>query len=227
MHNIIIACDFKNATELYKFLEPFGNTTLFLKIGMELYYEEGKPLIRDLKARGHKIFLDLKLHDIPNTIAKTLETLKDLDVEYITIHAGGGEVMLTAAAAAIKNTNTKLLAVTILTSISEDMLKNELMITESLENVVTRYALMAYKAGIDGCICSPHEVPAIKHLLNDANFICITPGIRLTGDAIGDQIRVMTPKQAFDHGATKIVIGRSITNSDTPYQTYKKISTEI
>ena len=227
MKETIIACDFQNKEELDAFLAPFGEERLFLKIGMELYYHEGKALIKELKAKGHKIFLDLKLHDIPNTVAKSLKSLQELSVDFITIHAGGGANMLRAAAEVVKGTETKLLAVTILTSIDEEMLRTELMITETLENVVTRYALMAYKAGINGCICSPYEVDAIQRLIADENFVCVTPGIRLSGDAAGDQSRIATPTWAFEQGASAIVVGRSITESKTPYTTYKNIKEDV
>ncbi|MGL5042885.1 MAG: orotidine-5'-phosphate decarboxylase [Culicoidibacterales bacterium] len=227
MIDILIACDVKNKAELTELLAPFGTQKLFLKIGMELYYHEGKALIHELKGKGHRIFLDLKLHDIPNTVTKALASLADLEVDYLTVHAAGGLKMLKACVAAVKGTKTKILAVTVLTSLDQNALEQELNINLSLENCAQRYATMASKAGIHGCICSAFEVLAIKKQVNNADFLCITPGIRLLGDDSSDQARVATPSFAIAQKADGLVIGRTITQSPTPYQTYKKIEEEI
>lgn len=224
---VIIACDFATKDELFHFLQPFGTKSLFLKIGMELFYREGIPLIETLKQQGHKIFLDLKLHDIPTTVAKALLNLTRLEVELITVHAAGGRQMLHAAVQAVKGTPSKLLAVTILTSIDEEVLKQELLISETLANTVNTYAMMAYDAGIDGCICSPYEVKIIKENIAQNIFYCVTPGIRLTDDAVDDQSRVATPEFAFAQGADAIVIGRSITKADDPFEVYQTIIKNI
>jgi len=224
---IMIACDFETKEELFQFLRPFGSEKLSLKIGMELFYREGRLLIEYLKALGHSIFLDLKLHDIPNTVAQAIHNLKDLEVDYITIHAAGGSAMLKAAAAALEDSKTKLLAVTILTSIDQETLNEDLRINESIADVVCQYAKMASDCGIDGCICSPYEVKKIKDYVATTSFECITPGIRLADDNIGDQSRVATPQFSFGEGANAVVIGRSITTHENPHQRYLDIKASI
>ena len=224
---IMIACDFETKEELFQFLRPFGSEKLSLKIGMELFYREGRLLIEYLKALGHSIFLDLKLHDIPNTVAQALHNLKDLEVDYITIHAAGGSAMLKAAADALKDSKTKLLAVTILTSIDEETLHNDLRINESLADAVCKYAKTAQDCGVHGVICSPYEVRLIKNYVQEPTFECITPGIRLEDDVVGDQSRVATPQFAFSEGANAIVIGRSITTNSNPYLRYLVIQDKI
>lgn len=219
---IIIACDFKSKCELESFLEPFQGQSLFLKIGMELFYKEGVSLVNEMKNRGHRIFLDLKLHDIPNTVKASLNNLKDLEVDFITIHAGGGLKMMEAAAEAVKGSCTKLLAVTVLTSLDEMMLQDELNVSKSIQEHAIGLAKLAQKAGIDGCICSPHEVSLLKQNVEEG-FMCVTPGIRLAHDTMDDQKRVMTPLQAVEMGADYLVVGRSITASSSPIDTYNKI----
>lgn len=219
---IIIACDFKSKLELESFLEPFKGQSLFLKIGMELFYKEGISLVKEMKNRGHRIFLDLKLHDIPNTVKASLNNLKDLEVDFITIHAGGGLKMMEAAADVVKGSSTKLLAVTVLTSLDEAMLQHELNVSKSIEEHVIDLAKLAQKAGIDGCICSPHEVTLVKENVGES-FMCVTPGIRLAHDTMDDQKRVMTPLQAIGVGADYLVVGRSITGSASPIDTYNKL----
>ncbi len=219
---VIIACDFKTRQELDVFLQPFGDTQLFLKVGMELFYKEGRFLVKYLKDQGHKIFLDLKLHDIPNTVKASLSNLKDLDVDFITIHASGGYNMMKAAVEALEGTNTKLLAVTVLTSLDQDMLENELGVNKEIQEHATHLARLAQQAGVYGCICSPHEVEGIKENLG-RDFGCVTPGIRLAQDLMDDQKRVMTPSQAIGKGADYLVIGRSITNASSPIETYKNL----
>lgn len=223
---IIIACDFASRAELEVFLQPFGSEPLFLKIGMELYYKEGNSLVAELKERGYKVFLDLKLHDIPNTVAQALRSLAQLDVEYITVHATGGAAMLKAASSAVAGSKTKLLAVTILTSISEASLQRDLGVAATLEETVLAYAKMAQQNGIDGVICSPHEAAAIRAQTGDA-FAIVTPGIRDVNDAVDDQARVATPEWALGQGATELVIGRSITGSEQPFATYMNMKERI
>jgi len=224
---IMIACDFETKEELFTFLRPFGNEKLYLKIGMELFYREGRTLIEYLHAMGHHIFLDLKLHDIPNTVAQALHNLKDLHVDYITVHAAGGRAMLRAAVEALADSPTKLLAVTILTSIDEQTLHNDLSIAGSMLEVVTQYAKLASEQGVDGVICSPYEVKAIKSLVADSHFECITPGIRLADDKHGDQSRVATPQFAFEQGANALVIGRSITSHEEAHVRYRTVMKSI
>jgi len=220
---IMIACDFATKEDLFTFLRAFGNEKLFLKIGMELFYREGRLLIEYLQAMGHRIFLDLKLHDIPNTVAQALHNLKDLNVDYITVHAAGGSAMLQAAVTALADSKTKLLAVTILTSIDEETLHHDLRIPGSMQDVVCEYAILASKNGVDGVICSPYEVKNIKRVVNRTEFECITPGIRLADDQLGDQSRVATPEFAFDQGASAVVIGRSITSYEEAYERYLRV----
>ncbi|TLG73807.1 orotidine-5'-phosphate decarboxylase [Culicoidibacter larvae] len=223
---IIIACDFASRAELEIFLQPFGSEPLFLKIGMELYYKEGNSLVQELKERGYKVFLDLKLHDIPNTVAQALRSLAQLDVEYITVHATGGAAMLKAASEAVQGSKTKLLAVTVLTSISEESLQRDLGVVATLDETVMAYAKMAQDNGIDGVICSPHETAAIRAQAG-TEFAIVTPGIRDVNDATDDQARVATPEWALEQGATELVIGRSITGSKQPLATYMNIKERI
>ena len=225
--DVIIACDFKNKEELMKFLEPFKGLTPFLKIGMELYYQEGASLVRELKEKGCKIFLDLKCHDIPNTVHKAMRTLGELGVDLTNVHAAGGIEMMQAARSGLDETesgkNTKLIAVTQLTSISQEKLENELLIEKPLNEVVKTYALNAKKAGLDGVVCSPLEASIIKEL----GLISVTPGIRLEGDSANDQKRVATPKFAKENGSSLIVVGRSITAAKDPVAAYKKCLEEF
>jgi len=224
---IMIACDFETKEELFTFLQPFGNEKLSLKIGMELFYREGRMLIEYLHAMGHRIFLDLKLHDIPNTVAQALANVKDLNVAYITVHAAGGSAMLRAAAGALTGSQTKLLAVTILTSIDEETLHGDLCIPGSMIDVVTAYAKMASENGVAGVICSPYEVETIKAAVGKSDFECITPGIRLGDDKLGDQSRVASPAFAFAQGASAIVIGRSITLHEEAYARYRGVAASL
>jgi len=223
---VIIALDFKNRNELENFLIPFEHEKLFLKVGMELYYRTGNDLIIDLKSRGHKIFLDLKLHDIPNTVESALRNLVKLDPDYITIHASGGFEMMARAAQAVQGTSTKLLAITILTSISEDMLRQDLRIESDIKGMACHFARLAKSAGIHGVICSPHEAGIIRKNTGE-DFIIITPGIRLKEDDVNDQKRVTTPEESIAMGANQLVIGRSITTKADPLHTYKSIMTTL
>lgn len=216
--DVIIACDFENKKELEEFLNKFDEQ-LFLKIGMELFYQEGPSIIKYVKDLGHKVFLDLKLHDIPNTVYKSMLNIKKLDVEFVTIHAAGGYEMMSKVSEALEGSNTKALAVTILTSIDDKILNDELNIKTSLDQQVKHLALLSKKAGIYGVICSPQEVEMLKK--EDIN--CITPGIRLADNKNDDQKRVMTPEMARIAGSDYIVVGRSITNSSDVVKSYHEI----
>ena len=225
--DVIIACDFKNQEDLFSFLEPFKGLNPFLKIGMEIFYKEGPQLVRKLKEMGCKIFLDLKLHDIPNTVEKAMRNLGELGVEIINCHAAGGINMMQAARRGLDATDagkkTKLIAVTQLTSISQEILENELLIKENLADVVKTYALNSKAAGLQGVVCSPLEAPIIKEL----GLISVTPGIRFADDSKNDQKRVATPEYAKELGSTYIVVGRSITGASDPVAAYKRCVKEF
>ena len=227
MRDVIIACDFKNKEELFKFLEPFKGLNPFLKIGMEIFYKEGPQLVKELISMGCKIFLDLKLHDIPNTVEKAMRNLGELGVEITNCHAAGGVTMMAAARRGLDSTelgkNTKLIAVTQLTSTSQEVLENELLIKEPMADVVKAYALNAKAAGLEGVVCSPLEAPIIKEL----GLISVTPGIRFADDSKNDQKRVATPDYAKELGSTYIVVGRSITGSTDPVAAYNRCVKEF
>lgn len=213
---VIIACDFSSRTEFESFINKFDQQ-LFLKIGMELFYKEGIEIVKYAKSKGHKVFLDLKLHDIPNTVYKAMLNLKDLDVDFVTVHASGGSEMLKSVSKALEGSNTKALAVSILTSIDEEMLRDELGVNKSLQDQVLSYAKLANSCGIYGLVCSPNEVEVIKQSVDIA---CVTPGIRLADDSVGDQKRVATPSSAYEMGSDYIVVGRSITGSNDVVTAY-------
>ena len=225
--DVIIACDFKNKEELFKFLEPFKGLNPFLKIGMEIFYKEGPELVRELKAKGCKIFLDLKLHDIPNTVEKAMRNISELGVEIVNCHAAGGVEMMRAARRGLDFTEegkkSELIAVTQLTSISQEALENELLIKENLADVVKHYALNAKAAGLQGVVCSPLEASIIKEL----GLISVTPGIRFADDSKNDQKRVATPEYAKELGSTYIVVGRSITAAADPVAAYQRCVKEF
>ena len=225
--DVIIACDFKNREELFKFLEPFKGLNPFLKIGMEIFYKEGPQLVKDLKAQGCRIFLDLKLHDIPNTVESAMRNLSELGVEITNCHAAGGIAMMKAARRGLDSTEqgkkTELIAVTQLTSISQEALEKELLIKENLADVVKTYALNAKAAGLQGVVCSPLEAPIIKEL----GLISVTPGIRFADNSVNDQKRVATPDYAKELGATYIVVGRAITGAADPVAAYKRCVEEF
>ena len=225
--DVIIACDFKNKEEFLKFIEKFEGLNPFLKIGMEIFYKEGPELVRELKAKGCKIFLDLKLHDIPNTVEKAMRNISELGVEITNCHAAGGIEMMRAARRGLDATeagkNTQLIAVTQLTSISQEVLENELLIEKPLPEVVKTYALNAKKAGLQGVVCSPLEAPIIAEL----GLISVTPGIRFADDSKNDQKRVATPAYARELGSTYIVVGRSITAASDPVAAYKRCVEEF
>ena len=224
---VIIACDFSSREELFGFLDKLGEYKPFLKVGMELYYKEGPEMVRELKRRGYKIFLDLKLHDIPNTVYKAMRNLGSLGVDMTNVHASGGVKMMSEAKRGLlEGSNGEapiLIAVTQLTSTDADMLKNELLIGETLENTVKTYALNAKKAGLDGVVCSPLEAPIIKEL----DLVSVTPGIRLAGDSKDDQKRISTPALAKELGSTYIVVGRSITGAEDVKEAYLRCKKEF
>lgn len=227
MRDVIIACDFKNQDELFEFLKPFDGLNPFLKIGMEIFYKEGPQLVKKLKDMGCRIFLDLKLHDIPNTVEKAMKNIAQLGVEITNVHAAGGIKMMEAARRGLDSVeagkNTKLIAVTQLTSISQEALENELLIDKPLPEVVKAYALNAKAAGLDGVVCSALEAPIIKEL----GLISVTPGIRFADDSVNDQKRVATPAYAKELGSSYIVVGRSITAAEDPVAAYKRCVKEF
>lgn len=227
MRDVIIACDFKNKDDLYEFLKPFDGLNPYLKIGMEIFYKEGPELVKDLHKKGFRIFLDLKCHDIPNTVESAMRNLGELGVEITNVHAAGGIKMMEAARRGLDSTEagkkTKLIAVTQLTSISQEVLENELLIKEELKNVVKQYALNAKAAGLDGVVCSALEAPIIKEL----GLLSVTPGIRFADNSVDDQKRVATPALAKELGSTYIVVGRSITKADDPVAAYKRCVEEF
>ena len=227
MRDVIIACDFKNKEELFKFLEPFKGLNPFLKIGMEIFYKEGPQLVKELKEMGCKIFLDLKLHDIPNTVEKAMRNIGELGVEITNLHAAGGIEMMKAARRGLDYTetgkSTQLIAVTQLTSTSQEVLENELLINKPMAEVVKTYALNAKAAGLDGVVCSPLEAPIICEL----DLISVTPGIRFADDSKNDQKRVATPEYARELGSTYIVVGRSITAAKDPVEAYNRCVKEF
>ena len=222
-NDVIIACDFKSKEDLFTFLEPFKGLNPYLKIGMELFYACGPDMVRELKELGFKIFLDLKLCDIPNTVEKAMRSIAKLGVDITNVHASGGIKMMEAAKRGLEGTNTKLIAVTILTSLDDETLRNELDINKPVKDVVYDYASNAKKAGLDGIVCSPLEAGIAKEL----GLISVTPGIRLEGDQKGDQKRVTTPKDALNLGSTYIVVGRSITASPDPVKQYLRCVKEF
>ena len=218
---IIIALDFKNRIEVEKFLADFQDEKLFLKVGMELFYREGAAMIKALKKAGHQIFLDLKCHDIPHTVAQAMKQLSELEVDMVNVHAAGGSEMMKQAKKAF-GSQGKMIAVTQLTSITETMLEQEQLVTAGMKASVKNYAQLTQESGLDGVVCSPQEASMIHKVCGQA-FLTICPGIRLETDNHNDQKRVMTPLKAKENGADYIVVGRSITQAQNPYQTYKKI----
>ncbi len=225
--DVIIACDFKSKEELMTFLVPFKGLNPYIKIGMEMFYKEGPGLVRELKKDGFKIFLDLKLCDIPNTVKKAMEKIGELGVEITNLHAFGGIEMMKAAREGLDATEsgkkTRLIAVTVLTSINDEILHDELLIDHKVDEVVKTYAGNAKKAGLDGVVCSALEAPIIKEM----GLISVTPGIRLAGDDANDQKRVATPSLAKELGSTFIVVGRSITKAENPVSAYQKCVKEF
>lgn len=224
MRNLpIIALDFKSAEEVNTFLDQFDED-LCVKVGMELFYQTGPELIQSIKERGHDIFLDLKLHDIPNTVSKAMEGLARLDVDLVNVHAAGGVKMMEEAKNGLRkiNPNTKIIAVTQLTSTTEQQLHEEQNIQTTIEEAVLNYARLAHKAGLDGVVCSPLEADLISQEIG-SEFMKVTPGIRPKGAAQNDQQRITTPEDAKKLGSTHIVVGRPITQSDNPVKSYQNI----
>ncbi|GHU86383.1 orotidine 5'-phosphate decarboxylase [Clostridia bacterium] len=220
---VIIACDFPNKTETMKFLSVFPDRDIFVKIGMELFYGEGPSIVEEIKSMGYRIFLDLKLHDTPNTVKKAMKNIAKLGVDMTTIHAAGGKRMMLAAKEGLLTStgSTLLLAVTVLTSLSEDILKQELLIQQSVEEVAIHYAKNAQNSGADGVICSPLETKMIKLACGD-DFVAVTPGIRYA-ETNDDQSRVATPAMAKTLGSDFIVVGRPITAAVDPVAVYSRI----
>ncbi|NQJ68408.1 orotidine-5'-phosphate decarboxylase [Streptococcus suis] len=221
----IIALDFASKGEVQSFLEQFpAHEKLYVKVGMELYYAEGPSIISYLKDCGHSIFLDLKLHDIPNTVESAMRVLAKLGVDMTNVHAAGGVEMMKAARRGL-GADAVLIAVTQLTSTSEEQMRSDQNIQTSLQDAVIHYAQKAAQAGLDGVVCSAHEVALIKGATR-SDFVCLTPGIRPAGDDVADQKRVMTPAEAARIGSDYIVVGRPITRADNPYQAYLAIKEE-
>ncbi|MBD5227361.1 MAG: orotidine-5'-phosphate decarboxylase [Bacteroides sp.] len=231
MRDVIIACDFPNAEETLRFLDKFKDEERkpFVKIGMELYYGAGNEIVRELKRRGHKIFLDLKLHDIPNTVKKAMRVLSALDVDMTNVHAGGGVAMMRAAIEGLTRedgSRPRLIAVTQLTSTSPETLKNELLIDTPMNDTIARYALNAREAGLDGVVCSPLEGALVKEACGP-EFMTVTPGIRFADAKADDQCRVTTPARAREIGSDYIVVGRPITAAEDPVAAYRRCVAEF
>lgn len=226
--DVIIACDFSSKEETLNFLDLFKEEKPYVKIGMELYYACGPEIVKEIKNRGHNIFLDLKLHDIPNTVYKAMKNVAKLGVDMTNVHASGTIEMMKAAKKAIDDigANTKLIAVTQLTSTSEDVMHEELLIPNGMQETVAHYASNAKKAGLDGVVCSPLEATIVKETCGE-EFVSVTPGIRFADDSKGDQKRVTTPAIAKDLGCHYIVVGRSITAAADPVAAYRKAKREF
>lgn len=219
---VIVACDFSNGHELMEFLELFGEKRPYLKIGMQLFYAEGPQIIKTIKKRGHKIFLDVKVHDIPTTVKKTMEVLSALEIDMVNLHASGGMEMMREGLEGLRNKEGKrplLIAVTQLTSTDQKTMKEELLIDKDLDQVVLSYAKMALDAGLDGVVCSALEAEKI-HRLCGSDFLTVTPGIRFNQKTAGDQKRILSPKQARLAGSDHIVVGRPITQAEEPLKEY-------
>lgn len=221
--DVIIACDFPDGERTLGFLDRFTERKPFVKVGMELFYAEGPDIVRKIKARGHRIFLDLKLHDIPNTVKSAMRVLSGLDVDMCNLHAAGTKAMMEAALEGLTRgdgTRPLLIAVTQLTSTSEERMRDELLISVPLEEVVAKYALNARDAGLDGVVCSPLEAEKV-HSVCGSGFLTVTPGVRFTDGAVQDQVRVTTPERAKALGSDYIVVGRPITASPDPVSAYE------
>ena len=229
--DVIVACDFASAEATFAFLDKFANCERkpFLKIGMELYYAEGPSIVREIKARGHKIFLDLKLHDIPNTVKKAMAVLRNLDVDITNLHAAGTTAMMQGALEGLTRedgTRPLLIAVTQLTSTDQESMERDILIKEPIDHVVMHYAKTAKNAGLDGIVCSPLEAGKV-HDTCGKEFLAITPGVRFADGDVGDQKRVMTPAQAKEIGSEYIVVGRPITAAADPVAAYERCIAEF
>ncbi len=227
--DVIIACDFSSAEETMKFLDKFREEKPFVKIGMELYYAEGPSIVREIKRRGHRIFLDLKLHDIPNTVKKAMAVLSRLDVDMCNVHAAGTIEMMRAAVEGLTRedgTRPLLIAVTQLTSTSEERMQKELLINATINDTVVKYAQNAKEAGLDGVVCSPLEAGMVKKACGE-EFMTVTPGIRFADGEAGDQVRITTPARAREIGTDYIVVGRPITAAADPVAAYRRCVAEF
>lgn len=227
--DVIIACDFSSAETTLAFLDKFTDRKPFVKIGMELYYAEGPSIVREIKARGHKIFLDLKLHDIPNTVKKAMAVLSHLDVDMCNLHAAGTIDMMKAALEGLTRpdgTRPLLIAVTQLTSTSEERMRRELLIDASINDAIVHYARNAREAGLDGVVCSPLEAGMVKEACG-RGFVTVTPGVRFADGEVGDQVRVTTPARAKEIGTDYIVVGRPITQAADPVAAYERCMAEF
>ena len=227
--DVIIACDFSSREATLNFLDKFTGRKPFVKIGMELFYAEGPAIVRDIKARGHKIFLDLKLHDIPNTVKKAMRVLSDLDVDMVNVHAAGTVGMMRAALEGLTRPDGSrplLIAVTQLTSTSEEMMQKELLIGAGIDETIVKYASNAREAGLDGVVCSPLEAGMVKKACG-GSFLTVTPGIRFADAAADDQVRITTPARAREIGSDFIVVGRPITAAADPVAAYERCLREF
>lgn len=229
--DVIIACDFPTAEATFAFLDKFKDEERkpFLKIGMELYYGAGNDVVREIKRRGHKIFLDLKLHDIPNTVRKAMKVLSSLDVDMVNVHASGTVAMMRAALEGLTRedgTRPLLIAVTQLTSTSEQTMRDELLIDASINDTIAKYAANAKEAGLDGVVCSPLEAALVKQACGN-DFMTVTPGIRFADAKADDQVRITTPSRAREIGSDYIVVGRPITAADDPVAAYRRCVKEF
>ena len=227
--DVIVACDFNTAEETLRFLDNFTEEKPYVKIGMELFYAEGPEIVREIKRRGHKIFLDLKLHDIPNTVKKAMAVLSRLDVDMCNLHAAGTVAMMEAAIEGLTRpdgTRPLLIAVTQLTSTDQERMERDILINEPLEKVVMHYASNAKAAGLDGVVCSPLESPAV-HEKCGKEFLTVTPGVRFADGDKGDQVRVTTPEKAKELGSDYIVVGRPITQAQDPVAAYRRCIKEF
>ena len=229
--DVIIACDFSDKAQVLSFLDRFAGQARkpFVKIGMELFYAEGPAIVREIKARGHQIFLDLKLHDIPNTVKKAMAVLSSLDVDLTNLHAGGTQAMMEAALEGLTRPDGSrplLIAVTQLTSTSEERMQKDLLIGHPLDEVVLHYAETAKCAGLDGVVCSPLEAGKV-HTRCGASFLTVTPGVRFADGDVGDQVRVTTPARARELGSDYIVMGRPITQADDPVAAWQRALSEF
>ena len=227
--DVIVACDFSSKDEVVSFLSKFKDEKPYVKIGMELFYAEGPAIVKEIKKMGHKIFLDLKLHDIPNTVKKSMNVLSNLDVDMCNLHAAGTKAMMEAALEGLTRedgTRPLLIAVTQLTSTSEERMKEDLLIDRPIDEVVMHYAKNAADSGLDGIVCSPLEAGKV-HETCGSNFITVTPGVRFADGDIGDQVRVTTPAKAKENGSDYIVVGRPITAAEDPVAAYRRCVAEF
>ncbi len=227
--DVIVACDFSSKAEVISFLQKFKEEKPYVKIGMELFYAEGPDIVREIKKMGHKIFLDLKLHDIPNTVKKSMSVLSNLDVDMCNLHAAGTKAMMEAALEGLTRpdgTRPLLIAVTQLTSTSEERMREDLLIDKPIDEVVMHYAKNAKESGLDGIVCSPLEAGKV-HDLCGQDFITVTPGVRFADGDIGDQVRVTTPAKAKEIGSDYIVVGRPVTAAEDPVAAYRRCVAEF